>query len=52
MKLTIPRVYHKFLEYYHRALYQNWIYKPVSWALYQTWKYFDERETPRNEVNE
>jgi len=47
MKLTIDRIYHKFLTTYHEALYNKAIIKPISWSLYQTWKWADEKEKPR-----
>ena len=34
----------KQLEY---AKSQEWINKPLAWALYHTWKYVDEKEKER-----
>lgn len=39
----------QFLMYYNRAVDNKVIFKPVAWALYQTWKWADEREKPRAE---
>ena len=30
-----------------RARDSKWVYKPMSWALYQTWKEVDEKERVR-----
>ena len=38
---------------YHRYKNEPYVQKPISFALYQTWKYFDEREKPRKrELND
>ena len=34
-------------ENYQKALKWDFVQKPVSWALYQTWKWADENEKPR-----
>ena len=34
----------KFNEFYDKALKSDYVKKPISWALYQTWKWFDEIE--------
>lgn len=33
--------------YYQRALKNPLIRKPISWALYQTWKEYDTKEKAR-----
>lgn len=38
---NIPKV---FDMYYKRALKNTFIKKPISWALYHTWKWADEQE--------
>ena len=32
------------VEKYDEAKKLDWIHNKVAWALYQTWRYFDERE--------
>ncbi len=39
----------KFLEFYNEAVTNEYICKPVSWALYQTWKWADSKEQMRKE---
>lgn len=34
-------------EEYHKAQAASWVQKPMSYALYQVWKYFDAYEKPR-----
>ena len=34
-------------ENYQKALKWDFVQKPVSWALYQTWKWADENEKPK-----
>lgn len=34
---------------YERAMESKWIRKPISYALYQTWKWCDTYEKDRNE---
>lgn len=43
-KLTIELAIRKVTEEYFYAVKRQYVQKPLSWALYQTWKYFDERE--------
>ena len=49
MRMTIDKTIKKFFEYYNRAINNKEINKPISWALYRTWKWADIEETPRNE---
>lgn len=37
----------KFNEFYDKALKSDYVEKPISWALYQTWKLFDKKEKSR-----
>ena len=46
-KITCKKVIRIFLKKYYLALDNPIVKKPVSYALYHTWKYFDEREKPR-----
>ncbi len=34
-------------ETYDLAVKNDWVQKPVSYALYRAWKYCDEHEKPR-----
>ena len=36
-----------FKKEYEKALSLGFVQKPISYALYQTWKYYDVYETPR-----
>lgn len=51
MKITADKAFKKFLEYYNRAVKNKVIDKPISWSLYQTWKWSDEKEKPRIKVD-
>ena len=37
----------KFNEFYDKAVKLSYVEKPISWALYQTWKWFDKKEKSR-----
>ena len=37
----------KFNEFYDKALKSDYVEKPISWALYQTWKWFDKVEADK-----
>lgn len=41
------RVFRNFLKYLKRGLRDPHIIKPVSWALYRTWDFYDGIETER-----
>lgn len=49
MKITTDKAFQQFLMYYNRAVDNKVIFKPVAWALYQTWKWADAKEKPRVE---
>ena len=34
-------------EEYHKAQAASWVVKPLAYALYRVWKYFDAYERPR-----
>ena len=36
-------------EEYRKAQAASWVAKPLAYALYQVWKYFDAYERPRTE---
>ena len=46
-KLTQYDAISLFLRIYDKAIRTPYVQKPISWALYQTWKEFDKREKPR-----
>ena len=48
--LVIDDVIKEFKEKYEYALKQKYIHKPMSYALYQTWKKIDKTEK-KNESN-
>lgn len=37
----------RFIENYNKAKNLKWVQKPVSYALYHTWKWADTYEKPR-----
>lgn len=45
--ITLGKVLDKFMEKYAYALKWGYVRKPISWALYQTWKWVDENEKER-----
>lgn len=45
-------VFYRFADEYIKAETNPIVRKPVSYALYQTWKYFDECEKEREVANE
>lgn len=47
-KLTIELAIRKVTEEYFYAVKSEFVKKPISWALYTTWKYFDEREKAKD----
>lgn len=47
MKLHIGDAIVMLCDEYNKAKEQRLILKPVSYALYQTWKFYDEKEKPR-----
>ena len=49
MNITTDKAFQQFLMYYNRAVENKVIFKPVAWALYQTWKWADAKEKPRAE---
>lgn len=47
MIITPGTVIDKFMEFAKEGYNNKWVNKPLSWALYETWKWADEREKPR-----
>ncbi len=47
--MTLGRVIKHFYELHSEAVSNRYIKKPISWALYQTWKWADEKEKPRGQ---
>ena len=46
------RAIRKFNEFYDKALKSDYVEKPISWALYHTWKWFDNNEKSRRAESE
>lgn len=46
-KATVENAIRLFLELYDEAKKKSYIRKPISNALYRTWKYFDSTERER-----
>lgn len=49
MNITLGKVLDILFEQYKHALDNETIGKPISWALYQTWKYTDQYEKWREQ---
>ena len=49
---TLIKVINYLEKQYDTALSLGFINKPISYALYQTWKHFDEIEENRNDRTE
>ena len=47
--MTLGKVVDYFISEYNKAIDSAWVQKPISYALYQTWKWLDEKEKPRKE---
>lgn len=47
--MTVGKVLDYFVKYYNEALHEPMIEKPMSYALYQTWKWLDSIEKPKSE---
>lgn len=43
-KITIGKVIDMIANYHYEAVISPTIRKPMSWAIYQTWKWVDEHE--------
>lgn len=43
-RLTIYDAISLLKRIYEKAITLEYVYKPISWALYETWKEFDKRE--------
>jgi hypothetical protein len=49
MKITFGKIIDSIIKKYDEAMKRDDIYKPFAWAVYQTWKWVDINETPREE---
>ena len=47
MIITTEKAFKMFLLFYGRAIENKCIEKPMTWALYHTWKWADEKEKPK-----
>ena len=50
--MTLGQVIDKFIKNRELALSRDYINKPISWALYETWKWANAYEKNRNEDKE
>ena len=50
--MTLARMLEKFFEEYANAKDSSFVYKPISYALFQTWKWCDVLEECRRLKNE
>ena len=46
--MTLGKVVDHFVCEYKAALNNSFVIKPMSYALYQTWKWLDDHEKPRS----
>lgn len=47
--MTFEKAIEKLGEMYAKALNTPYVEKPISWALYKTWREIDMKEKPRKE---
>lgn len=52
MRLTIEKAIDVLKDYYKRALRSDYVEKPISRALYQTWRDFNAIEKDRHKETE
>lgn len=45
--MTLGKVVDYFIKEYNSALNKTFVQKLISYALYQTWKWIDTKEKPR-----
>lgn len=45
--LNLGKAIGDFIEAYEDAIHTSGVSKPISYALYSTWKKWDEKEKPR-----
>ena len=50
--MTLGKVFSHIQSLYQQALIDPTIRKPISWALYQTWKWVDKQEAERGEEDD
>ncbi|MBQ7222380.1 MAG: hypothetical protein IJS02_02815 [Bacteroidales bacterium] len=43
----LEKIVRRIINYHGEAIRGTFIRKPWAWALYQTWKWMDEHEKPR-----
>ena len=46
-ELKLRNAINRLRKEYKAALEYDFVFKPLAYALYQTWKYYDVNETPR-----
>jgi hypothetical protein len=50
--MTREQAIRKFNEFHDKAVKLSYVENPISWALYQTWKWFDNNEKSRKAESE
>lgn len=45
--MSIGQIIDRFLKEYNNAIKWDYVHKPKAYALYQTWKWVDAEEKPR-----
>ena len=48
----IGKAVYYLLTKYEQAKNSDYVIKPISWALYQTWQKWDKEEKPRWEIKD
>lgn len=51
-EVTVGDIVNQFIIQYRSAISMAFVNKPMSYALYQTWKWLDGIENPRKEQND
>lgn len=50
-QIKLENAINKLKEEYDKALEMKFIIKPLAYALYQTWKYYNRNEAPRERTS-
>ena len=50
LTMTIGKIIDRILKYHAEGLLTPYIKKPWAWAVFETWKWVDEHEKPREAV--
>ena len=49
--MEFKKIIEIFMKHYNFALETDFVDKPISYAMYQTWRYCDEHEKPKGKKN-